>query len=40
MELSLEGIIEQLLVGALASLLVLSFIFFAFGHIWTSPEFR
>ncbi len=40
MELTLESIIEQLLVGALASLLALSIIFFAFGHIWNVSIMR
>jgi hypothetical protein len=40
MELRLEGLVETLLVGAMVSLLVLSFIFFAFGHIWNVPVMR
>jgi hypothetical protein len=40
MELKLEGIVETLLVGAMGSLLVLSFIFFAFGHMWNVPVMR
>jgi hypothetical protein len=40
MDLKLEGIVETLLVGAMGSLLVLSFIFFAFGHIWNVRVMR
>jgi len=40
MEFSLESIVEQLLVGALVSLLFLSMLFFAFGHIWNVSMMR
>ena len=40
MELKLEGIVETLLVGAMASLLVMSVVFFAFGHIWNVRVMR